>query len=113
VAETYGKLLGGHARVRVPASPEGHVFHQYTVQLQGCDRDQIQARMAEKGIDTMVYYPVPCHRLTLYQQSHAHVLCPNAERLASQVISLPIWPEMTEDLQIVVACTLLDLLERQ
>ncbi len=96
VAETYGRLLEGHPGIIAPAVAEGHVFHQYTVRVPGCDRDQLQARLAADGVDTMVYYPVPCHRLKLYQQSHAHVACPVAERLAAEVISLPIWPELDE-----------------
>ena len=107
VAETYRRLLGGHAGIVVPAVVEGHVFHQYTVRVPGCDRDRLQARLAEDGVDTMVYYPVPCHRLKLYEQSHAHVACPRAERLCAEVISLPIWPEMDEAAQDAVAQALL------
>ena len=103
VAENYGRLLGGHAGVRAPAVVEGHVFHQYTVQLREGARDRVQARLEEEGISTMVYYPVPCHRLKLYAQSHAHVSCPVAEALATCVLSLPIWPEMDEETQVTVA----------
>ena len=111
VARTYGKLLAGHPGVIAPAVVEGHVFHQYTVRVRG-DRDRLQARLAEEGVETMVYYPVPCHRLRLYQESHAGVACPNAERLCSEVISLPIWPELDPGVQAVVAATLLDLAGR-
>jgi dTDP-4-amino-4,6-dideoxygalactose transaminase len=112
VAERYGHLLGGHPQLRVPRTTEEHVFHQYTIQVHGVDRDRLQARMADEGIDTMVYYPVPCHKLQLYRDSHAQVACPQAERLATQVISLPIWPEMHEELQVVIARTLTGLLGR-
>jgi dTDP-4-amino-4,6-dideoxygalactose transaminase len=107
VAETYGRMLDGHAGIKVPAVVEGHVFHQYTVRVPGCDRDRLQARLAEDGVDTMVYYPVPCHRLKLYEQSHAHVACPRAERMGAEVISLPIWPEMEAAAQQAVVRALL------
>jgi dTDP-4-amino-4,6-dideoxygalactose transaminase len=103
VAENYGRLLGGHPGVRPPAVVEGHVFHQYTIQLGERARDRVQACLEEEGISTMVYYPVPCHRLKLYQQSHAHVACPVAEGLGAAVLSLPIWPEMDEETQVTVA----------
>ena len=96
VAVRYRELLAGEPRIITPEAVEGHVFHQYTIRVKGLDRDALQARLAEQGIGTMVYYPVPCHKLKLYQESHAHVRCPVAERLAGEVLSLPIWPEMEE-----------------
>jgi dTDP-4-amino-4,6-dideoxygalactose transaminase len=111
VARTYRRLLGGHPGLAVPAVVEGHVFHQFTIQVD-CDRERLRAQLAEAGVETMVYYPVPCHRLKVYEHSHAGVSCPNAERLCGQVLSLPIWPEMDAGLQGIVAGTLLELMER-
>ena len=96
VAQTYRRLLEPHPGILAPAVVEGHVFHQYTVRVPGCDRDRIKVRLAAEGVETMVYYPVPCHRLEAYAQSHARVTCPRAERLCAEVLSLPIWPEMAE-----------------
>jgi dTDP-4-amino-4,6-dideoxygalactose transaminase len=107
VARTYHRMLAGHPGLELPEVVEGHVFHQFTVRVPGRDRDRLQARLAEAGVETMVYYPVPCHRLKLYQDSHGHVACPNAERLCAEVISLPIWPEMAEATQAAVARALL------
>jgi dTDP-4-amino-4,6-dideoxygalactose transaminase len=120
VAEGYRRILGHHEGITTPAVVQGHVFHQYTIQIKGAApghprghrRNQLQARLAEAGIDTMVYYPVPCHRLKLYQASHAQVSCPVAERLADEVISLPIWPEMGDDILDQVGSTVLSLLAR-
>ena len=103
VAENYRRLLAGHPGVRTPEVVEGHVFHQYTVQLREGARERVQARLEEEGISTAVYYPIPCHRLPLYQRSHGGVSCPVAEGLASCVLSLPIWPEMDEESQVTVA----------
>jgi dTDP-4-amino-4,6-dideoxygalactose transaminase len=67
------------------------------------DRDKVQARLAEDGIDTMVYYPVPCHRLKVYEATHAWVSCPEAERACGEVLSLPFWPGIPESVQAEVA----------
>jgi dTDP-4-amino-4,6-dideoxygalactose transaminase len=111
VAEEYHRVLAGHDQIRVPSVVQGHVFHQYTIQVPAGQRDRIQARLAEAGIDTLIYYPIPCHQLPVYQTSHAGVHCPNAEALAGQVLSLPIWPEMSEELVSMVAETVLSCLE--
>ena len=72
----------------------GHVFHQYTVRLPAGRRDEVAARLRAEGIATMVYYPVPVHLLPVY--AHLDVHLPVAERAAAEVLSLPIWPEMTD-----------------
>lgn len=111
VAERYRDLLAGNPRIITPEIVEGHVFHQYTLRVKGQDRDALQAKLAEQGIGTMVYYPVPCHKLKLYQESHAQVTCPVAERLAAEVLSLPIWPEMDDHLMTSVVSILNSIIE--
>jgi dTDP-4-amino-4,6-dideoxygalactose transaminase len=102
VAQRYARLLAGHPAIRVPEAVEGHVFHQYTIQVPG-GRDRLQERLRQQGVETMVYYPVPCHRLPVYARSHAQVPCLVAEQLADRVLSLPIWPELDEAAQDAVA----------
>ena len=60
-----------------------------------------EAALESQGISTMIYYPVPLHKLPVY--SSMKVDLPETERLATEVISLPIWPEMTTDTQLRVA----------
>jgi dTDP-4-amino-4,6-dideoxygalactose transaminase len=105
VAEVYDRLLAGQDAVRAPELVEGHVFHQYTVRVP--DRDRVQERLRAEGVETMVYYPVPCHRLQVYRDSHAGTACPVAERLSAEVLSLPIWPELEEPAQAAVVRALL------
>lgn len=71
-----------------------HVFHQYTVRIRGGRRDEVAGRLREAGIATMVYYPVPVHLLPVYVSRGIHL--PEAERAATEVLSLPIWPEMAD-----------------
>lgn len=103
VAKRYNELFKGHDRIITPEVADGHVFHQYTLRVVGVDRDQLQEKLAAEGIGTMVYYPVPCHKLKLYEESHKGVVCPTTEKLAAQVISLPIWPELDAETQARVA----------
>jgi len=94
VAIRYRDLFQGRDHIVAPEVVDGHVFHQYTIRVKGLDRGAFQSKLTEQGIGTMVYYPVPCHKLKLYQGSHALVSCPVAEQAAAEVLSLPIWPEL-------------------
>ncbi len=107
-ARTYQELLEGEDRLVPPGIGDGHVFNQYTVRVRGRvpDRDRVRSRLEEEGIGAMVYYPVPCHRLKVYGQSHAGVACPEAERAATEVLSLPLWPGIDRETQAQVASTL-------
>lgn len=103
VAQTYQRLLAGENQLKTPKIAQGHVFHQYTIRVMNGKRDELQTHLAELGIGTMVYYPVPVHKLKIYQKSHSKTHCPLAEQVAGEVLSLPIWPELKEAEQAVVA----------
>ncbi|HSM08937.1 MAG TPA: DegT/DnrJ/EryC1/StrS family aminotransferase, partial [Gemmatimonadota bacterium] len=62
------------------------------------------------GIGTMVYYPIPCHRLPVYAEAYADVKLPVAEAAADEVLSLPIWPAIEAATQERVADALVDAL---
>lgn len=94
VAAAYNDLLQGVPGVVTPELTGGHVFHQYTVRLTDADRDAVQARLTERGIGTMVYYPVPQDRLPLYAMKYDP--CAASELAAQQVLSLPIGPSLPE-----------------
>ncbi len=72
-----------------------HVYHQFTVRVP--DRDGVQKRMADLGVRTTVYYPVPLHLQPMYRDlGYRPGDFPEAERAAREVLSLPIYPEMTD-----------------
>jgi dTDP-3-amino-3,4,6-trideoxy-alpha-D-glucose transaminase len=72
------------------------VWHLYVVRLS--KRDEVQKELAANGIRTMVHYPTPPHRQPAYEGTPLWRLSlPHAERAADQVLSLPMWPEMTDD----------------
>ena len=94
-AARYGELLAGIDGLIAPEVTPGHVFHQYTVRIPGGRRDAVHAALAGRGIQTMVYYPVPIHRLPVYAGA-GYPAFPVAERLAGEVLSLPIGPMIAE-----------------
>jgi dTDP-4-amino-4,6-dideoxygalactose transaminase len=103
------QLTAGIQRVRTPsvAPDRQHAWHQYTVRIEGgaAERDRAIARLAERGVGTGAFYPVPAHR-----QSHLadlpsakNAIVPVAERLSGEVFSLPVHPALSaEDLEVIV-----------
>ena len=90
------------AGVVVPteAATATHVYHQYTVR--SADRDALQAHLAERGVGSGVYYPVPVHRLPAFVGSDADL--PTTELASREVLSLPVGPHLrTADVEKVVA----------
>lgn len=95
VAAAYEAALADVDGVVTPEQVPGHVFHQYTVRVLEGRRDAVRERLGEADIQSMVYYPVPQDRLPVYDGHHPRH--PNSDRLAEEVLSLPIWPSMPED----------------
>ncbi|MCI8747568.1 MAG: DegT/DnrJ/EryC1/StrS family aminotransferase [Lachnospiraceae bacterium] len=99
VAERYTKLLSGTGLV-LPVVEEGYVssWAQYTVQLpEGINRDEIQMKMHERGIPTMVYYMKPMHKQgAFFGTNSCQADCPVTVWLCGRVLSLPIHPYMEE-----------------
>ena len=89
LAGTYNELFRDVAGVVTPyeAPYAKHVYHQYTVCILDDKRDLVQQRLGDAGIGTMVYYPVPVHRLPIF--SHFKKRMPQSEKAAGQVLSLP------------------------
>jgi dTDP-4-amino-4,6-dideoxygalactose transaminase len=82
-----------------------HVYHQFTIRVP--DRDGVQRRMADLGVRTTVYYPVPLHLQPMYRDlGYREGDFPQAERAAREVLSLPIYPELTDGQvdEVVEAC---------
>jgi dTDP-4-amino-4,6-dideoxygalactose transaminase len=100
VADSYDQFLSKVPGVFVPKRNEysRHVFHQYTLVLDGHDRDALHEFLAEKEIPSMIYYPVPAHRQKMFSNfgSDSTVL-PLTDWLTERVISLPIHTEFESD----------------
>lgn len=100
VAAGYDKAFAGNPKITTPyrASYGTHVFHQYTLQLEGVSRDGLNSFLAEQGIPSMIYYPVPGHKQKMFEEFNvASVSMPVTDWLTERVISLPIHTEMDKE----------------
>ncbi len=81
---------------RIPQSE--HVYHQYTLQLDGIDREGLRQHLADRGIPSMIYYPVPLHLQRAYRDARYQPGdFPVAERLCQCVLSLPMHTELSAE----------------
>jgi dTDP-4-amino-4,6-dideoxygalactose transaminase len=95
-AATYRRLLDGldGLRFQRQAPWSTHVHHLLVVESD--DRDALRDQLAAAGVETGIHYPVPIHLQPAYADlGHRRGAFPNAERLAEQVLSLPMYPELT------------------
>ncbi len=113
-ADYYDKAFANNPNITTPfrASYSHHVFHQYTLQLHNVNRDEVQAKLAEKGIPSMIYYPVPCHRQQMFAAfGGADFNLPNTDYLTNIVLSLPIHTELSEEELNLISDTVLQLVK--
>lgn len=99
-ADLYDSYFAGITALQIPQRMpwSTHIFHQYTLRVLDGRRDKLRAYLSEKGIPAMVYYPKPLHLQPAYTDPAYPVgSLPNAERLAREVISLPMHPFLSED----------------
>lgn len=96
-AEFYNNAFAKTEKLITPASSafSTHVFHQYTLKLNGVNRAELQQSLAGKGIPAMVYYPVPLHFQKAYRDDRYKAGdFPVAEKLSECVLSLPMHTEL-------------------
>jgi len=97
-AAYYTQGLAGLTPVTPPVvdSCNEHIFHQYTVRVER--RDALQAHLKSKGIGSAIYYPVPLHLQNCFSHlGYKRGAFPEAERAAADVLSLPVYPELSRD----------------
>jgi dTDP-4-amino-4,6-dideoxygalactose transaminase len=98
-------------RITLPTAPDGrgHIFNQYIVRVP--DRDRVRAFLADRGIGTEIYYPVPFHLQECFAAlGHGRGDFPHAEAAAASTLALPIYGELTADQQAAVVTALGDAL---
>jgi UDP-2-acetamido-2-deoxy-ribo-hexuluronate aminotransferase len=102
VASKYDEAFASVEGVQIPFRSEDskHVFHQYTLTLEGHDRDGLSEFLASKDIPSMIYYPIPAHRQKMFEHfGSGNLKLETTDWLTDRVISLPIHTEMQEDQQ--------------
>jgi len=94
------------------AVPGRHVWNQFTIRVTGGQRDAVRGQLAQRGIGSEIYYPVPLHLQQCFAPLGGKVGdLPHTERAAQEVLSLPIYPELTADEQSRVVDSLTDILQ--
>ena len=99
-ADFYDKSFAGNPKIKTPyrAPFSHHVFHQYTMILEGVDRDGLNQFLAEHKIPSMIYYPVPGHKQKMFEQfGTASQVMPVTDWLTGRVISMPMHTELDEE----------------
>lgn len=87
-------------RAETPRVREGdrHVFHQFTIRVDAERRDEIQAKLQERGVGTAIHYPLPIHEQPIIQElGFGEAIVPIAEAAAKSVLSLPVHPSLTPE----------------
>ena len=99
-ADAYDRAFANHPKITAPfrAPYSKHVFHQYTILLEGADRNMLNAYLASKKIPSMIYYPVPAHRQQMFAAFHSdRQKLDVTDWLTESVISLPMHTELEEE----------------
>ncbi len=111
IAEIYNQELSGLEGITIPVNnarnqnlndstssvTNGHVYHQYTINVNNGKRDELQKYLKEEGISTMIYYPVPLHKMKVFEgRSRVTEELTESEQAVNDVISLSVEPLQEE-----------------
>ena len=99
-ADFYDNAFANQPKIKTPvrAKNSTHVFHQYTLQLNGVDRNSLREYLTEKNIPAMIYYPIPLHMQKAYEDvRYKKGDFPVTEKLCASVISLPMHTELDDE----------------
>ena len=114
--DRYRQLLmqcAAEGRLRLPGEPAGmrHVYNQFTIRC--TYRDQLRQHLLREGIPSEIYYPYPLHLQPAFKYlGYSEGSLPNAEAVAREVLSLPVYPELTEEQQHRVVSSVLRFFDR-
>lgn len=103
ICDRYDRYLSHIEGILTPPRSSGNVWNQYTIELIGYNRDLVQEKLREQGVITMVYYPLPLHLQAVYEHlGYKRGSFPVAEAACDRVLSLPLFPELSEEQQVAV-----------
>ena len=100
IANTYSQRLGDLPNITTPTPIDGneHIFHKYVLRLKNNKRDALASYLKNQGIDTSVHYNTPLHQQPCFNAyTSLQSPCPNTEKASQEVLSLPLYPELTAD----------------
>lgn len=110
-AAHYDKAFGNHPKLAIPVRSKNstHVFHQYTLQLKGVDRNKLREFLAAREIPSMVYYPIPLHMQKAFASPrYKEGDFPVTEKLCACVLSLPMHTELDEETLAYISSSVLE-----
>lgn len=110
-ADYYDAAFANNKKIETPFrdADNKHVFHQYTLVLHGVDRDALNLFLADNGVPSMIYYPVPAHRQKMFDAfGGSDYNLPDTDWLTERVISLPIHTELDEEQQAFIVSKVLE-----
>jgi dTDP-4-amino-4,6-dideoxygalactose transaminase len=94
-AQQYNALLSDIVAIPKESSMSEHIFHQYTILHE--QRDSIQKALNKQKIGSAIYYPIPIHKQPLFDGKYDHISLPITDKLTTQCLSLPMFPELTQE----------------
>lgn len=115
-ADFYDRAFKDIPQIKTPAryKNSNHVFHQYTLVLNGIDRDALRAYLMERDVPAMIYYPVPLHLQKAYEdERYKDGDFPITEHLCKNVISLPMQTELNEEQLTYITETLISFIKNK
>jgi len=114
-ADFYDKAFANNKKITPPFRDANnkHVFHQYTLLVEGIDRDGLHQFLADNGVPSMIYYPVPAHRQKMFDAfGGSNYSLPITDWLTERVISLPIHTELDEEQQVFIVNKVLEFVNK-
>ncbi len=123
IAEIYSQELSGLEGIAIPVNnarnqklndstssvSDGHVYHQYTINVNNGKRDELQKHLKEEGISTMIYYPVPLHKMKVFEdRCRVNGDLSQSGQAVNDVMSLPIEPLQEEKVTMFIAAKIKD-----
>jgi dTDP-4-amino-4,6-dideoxygalactose transaminase len=99
-AEIYNEKLKNINGIRIPKITDGnlHTYNQYTILVENGKRNDLKQFLKERGTETAIYYPLPLHLQECFRYlGYRRGELSNAEKAAQQVLSLPVFPEMSKE----------------
>lgn len=113
-ADQYDSAFAGEPFITTPFRAVWckHAFHQYTILLNGLNRDELHQYLAEKNIPSMIYYPVAAHHQKMFSDTNANDYhLATTDRLSQNVLSLPMHTELQPDQQLYIQNSVLNFIK--
>ncbi len=98
-AERLKKILSAYDYIKCPEELPGkfHIYHQFTIRVKNGRRDELIKHLNDNGVGAKIFYPIPLHKQPVYQgKLKFKPVVPNAEEAAGEVLSLPVYPLLTD-----------------